>query len=159
MATPPQPIKPDLSSLRIGDDNRKGGGGSGKRLALVALALVILAGIAAAAYAFRNQKPVVEITTAAKVEAGGGQSLLNASGYVTPRRRATIAAKITGRVTGVLFDEGTHVRQGQLLATLDDSDAKRALESAKADRESAQAAIADFVVQLKNAKVQLGRAE
>jgi RND family efflux transporter MFP subunit len=46
-----------------------------------------------------------------------------------------------------------------LLATLDDSDVKRALESAKADRESAQAAIADYVVQLKNAKIQLGRAE
>jgi RND family efflux transporter MFP subunit len=59
----------------------------------------------------------------------------------------------------VFFDEGTHVRQGQLLATLDDSDVKRALESAKADRESAQAAIADFQVQLKNAKIQLGRAE
>jgi len=97
--------------------------------------------------------------TAAKAEAGGRQSLLNASGYVTPRRRATIAAKITGRVTGVFFDEGTHVRQGQLLATLDDSDVKRALESAKADRDSSQAAIADFQVQLKNAKIQLGRAE
>src|SRR6202035_706466 len=56
-------------------------------------------------------------------------------------------------------DECTHVRQGQLLATLDDSDVKRALESAKADRDSAQAAIADFQVQLKNAKIQLGRAE
>jgi RND family efflux transporter MFP subunit len=97
--------------------------------------------------------------TAAKAEAGGRQSLLNASGYVTPRRRATIAAKITGRVTGVFFDEGTHVRQEQLLATLDDSDVKRALESAKADRDSAQAAIADLQVQLRNAKIQLGRAE
>lgn len=159
MATPPQPVKPDLSSLRIGDDHRKGGASSGKRFGLIVLVLVILAGIAAAAYAFRNQKSVVEVTTATKVEAGGRQSLLNASGYVTPRRRATIAAKITGRVTGVFFDEGTHVRQGQLLATLDDSDAKRALDSAKADRESAQAAIADYVVQLKNAKVQLGRAQ
>jgi RND family efflux transporter MFP subunit len=154
----PQSIKPDLGSLRIGDDHRKGGG-AGKRVVITVLPLVILAGIGAAAYAFRNQKPVVEVTTAAKADAGERQSLLNASGYVTPRRRATIAAKITGRVTSVLFDEGTHVRQGQLLATLDDSDVKRALESAKAERESAQAAIADYVVQLKNAKIQLGRAE
>jgi RND family efflux transporter MFP subunit len=102
---------------------------------------------------------MVQVMTATKAEAGGRQSLLNASGYVTPRRRATIAAKITGRVTGVFFDEGTHVRQGQLLATLDDSDVKRALDSAKADRDSAQAAIADYQVQLKNAKIQLGRAE
>jgi RND family efflux transporter MFP subunit len=155
----PQSIKPDLGSLRIGDDHRKSGGGAAKRVIITVLPIVILAGIAVAAFAYRNQKPVVEVTTAAKADAGERQSLLNASGYVTPRRRATIAAKITGRVTGVFFDEGTHVKEGQLLATLDDSDVKRALASAKADRETAQAAIADYVVQLKNAKVQLGRAE
>ena len=134
MATP-QSIKPDLSTLRIGDDQPQGCGGAGKRIVITVLPLVILAGIGAAAYAFRNQKAVVEVATAAKSRHRERQSLLNASGYVTPRRRATIAAKITGRVTGVFFDEGTHVRQGQLLATLDDSDVKRALESAKADRE------------------------
>src|ERR1700720_480430 len=159
MASHPQSIKPDLGSLRIGDAHRKGRAGAGKRLVIIVLVILPLAAIAAAAYALRSQKPVVQVMMAAKAEAGGRQSLLNASGYVTPRRRATIAAKITGRVTGVFFDEGTHVRQGQLLATLDDSDVKRALESAKADRESAQAAIADFQVQLKNAKIQLGRAE
>jgi RND family efflux transporter MFP subunit len=159
MASHPQSIKPDLGSLRIGDAHRKAGAGAGKRLVIIVLVILPLAAIAAAAYALRSQKPVVQVMTATKAEAGGRQSLLNASGYVTPRRRATIAAKITGRVTGVFFDEGTHVRQGQLLATLDDSDVKRALESAKADRDSAQAAIADFQVQLKNAKIQLGRAE
>jgi RND family efflux transporter MFP subunit len=85
--------------------------------------------------------------------------LLNASGYVTPRRRATIAAKITGRVTGVFFDEGTHVSEGQLLATLDDSDVRKALNAAKADYEASKAAIADYEVQLRNAKIQLRRAE
>jgi RND family efflux transporter MFP subunit len=159
MATHPQSIKPDLSSLRIGDAHRKSGTGAGKRFVIIVLVVLPLAAIGAAAYALRSQKPTVQVMTATKAEVGGRQSLLNASGYVTPRRRATIAAKITGRVTGVFFDEGTHVRQGQLLATLDDSDVKRALESAKADRDSAQAAIADFQVQLKNAKIQLGRAE
>jgi RND family efflux transporter MFP subunit len=158
MATPPQPIKPDLGSLRIGDDHRKGGG-SGKRIVLTVLPFLILAGIGAAAFAFRSQKPVVEVITAAKADSSERLSLLNASGYVTPRRRATIAAKITGRVTGVFFDEGTHVRQDQLLATLDDSDVKRALASAKADANSSQSAIADWVVQLKNAKTELRRAE
>jgi RND family efflux transporter MFP subunit len=159
MASHPQSIKPDLGSLRIGDAHRKAGTGAGKRFVIIVLVILPLAAIAAAAYALRSQKPVVQVMTAAKAEAGGRQSLLNASGYVTPRRRATIAAKITGRVTGVFFDEGTHVRQEQLLATLDDSDVKRALESAKADRDSAQAAIADLQVQLRNAKIQLGRAE
>ena len=84
---------------------------------------------------------------------------MNASGYVTPRRRATVAAKITGRVTGVFFDEGVHVRDQQELATLDDSDVRRALDSAKADRDASEAAIADFEVQLKYAEVELKRAD
>jgi RND family efflux transporter MFP subunit len=124
-----------------------------------AIPVLIFAGIVAAAYAFRSQKPVVEVASAAKPDAGGRQALLNASGYITPRRRATIAAKITGRVTGVFFDEGTRVAQGQLLATLDDSDVKRAFDSAKADRDAAQAAIADYEVQLKNAQILLHRAD
>jgi RND family efflux transporter MFP subunit len=85
--------------------------------------------------------------------------VLNASGYLTPRQRATIAAKITGRVTGVFFDEGTRVTDGQLLATLDDSDVVRALDAAKADRDSSQAAIADYEVQLHNAQIELRRAQ
>jgi len=158
MATSPNSPRPDLGSLRIGEGQRKSSG-MGKRVIYAAIPVLIFAGIVAAGYAFRNQKAVVEVATAAKPEAGGRQALLNASGYITPRRRATIAAKITGRVTGVFFDEGTRVAQGQLLARLDDSDVKRAFDSAKADRDSAQAAIADYEVQLKNAQIGLHRAE
>ncbi len=158
MASPQISAKPDLGSLRIHDGQRSQSKMS-KRIFYASIPVIIFAGIVAAAFAFRNQKPVVEVATAAKPDAGGLQALLNASGYITPRRRATIAAKITGRVTGVFFDEGTRVAEGQLLATLDDSDVKRALDSAKADRNSAQAAIADYEVQLKNAQISLHRAE
>jgi RND family efflux transporter MFP subunit len=131
----------------------------GKRVIYAAIPVVIFAGIVAAAFAFRNQKPMVEVAIVAKPEAGGPQTALNASGYITPRRRATIAAKITGRVTGVFFDEGTRVAQGQLLSTLDDSDVRRALDSAKADRDASQAAIADYEVQLRNSQILLHRAQ
>src|SRR5713226_720562 len=158
MATPPVSARPDLGSLRIHDGQRNQSK-MGKRMFYASIPVLIFAGIVAAALAFRNQKPVVEVAAAAKPDAGGRQALLNASGYVTPRRRATIAAKITGRVTNVFFDEGTRVAEGQLLATLDDSDVKRAFDSAKADRDSAEAAIADYEVQLKNAQIGLHRAE
>jgi len=95
----------------------------------------------------------------AQAVASGRPALLNASGYVTPQRRATVAAKITGRVTGVFFDEGMHVHEGFVLATLDDSDAQRALASAKADRDATQAGIADLQVQLQNAQIELRRAK
>ncbi len=158
MASPQISTKPDLGSLRIHDGQRSQSK-IGKRILYAAIPVLIFAGIVAAAFAFRSQKPVVEVVTAVKPDARGRQALLNASGYITPRRRATIAAKITGRVTGVFFDEGTRVGEGQLLATLDDSDVKRALDSAKADRDSAKAAIADYEVQLKNAQIALHRAE
>jgi HlyD family secretion protein len=158
MATPLNSAKPDLGSLRI-HDGQRAKSGLGRRITYAAIPVLIFAGIVAAAYAFRSQKPVVDVAAAVKADPGGRQTLLNASGYVTPRRRATIAAKITGRVTGVFFDEGTRVAQGQLLATLDDSDVKRVLDSARADRNSAQAAIADFEVQLRNAQIELRRAD
>src|SRR5260370_627344 len=158
MASPQISTKPDLGSLRIHDGQRSQSK-MGKRIFYASIPVIIFAGIVAAAFAFRNQKPVVEVATAAKPDAGGPQALLNASGYITPRRRATIAAKITGRVTSVFFDEGTRVAEGQLLATLDDSDVKRALDSAKADRDAAHAAIADYEVQLRNANIQLKRAQ
>jgi RND family efflux transporter MFP subunit len=150
--------KPDLGSLRIHEGQRSKSG-IGKRVFYASIPVIIFAAIVATAFALRNQKPVVEVATAAKPDAGGPQTALNASGYVTPRRRATIAAKITGRVTGVFFDEGTRVKEGQLLATLDDSDYKRALDSAKADRDASQAAIADLEVQLRNAEIELKRAQ
>jgi RND family efflux transporter MFP subunit len=158
MATPANLPKHDLGALRIGEGHRAKNG-MGKRVFYAAIPVLIFAGIVAAAFALRSQKPVVEVAAASKPDAGGPQTLLNASGYITPRRRATIAAKITGRVTGVFFDEGTRVAQGQLLATLDDADVKRALDSAVADRGASQAAIADYEVQLKNARILLYRAE
>src|SRR5256884_7729129 len=158
MATSQVSAKPDLGSLRIHDGQRSKTG-TGKRVISAVIPVFISGGIVAAAYGFRSQKPMGEVATATKPEAGGRQTALNASGYITPRRRATIAAKITGRVTGVFFDEGTRVAEGQLLATLDDSDVKRALDSAKADRDAAAAAIADYEVQLRNAKITLHRAE
>jgi HlyD family secretion protein len=159
MAMPANAPVHDLGSLRI-DDRHRTTGSWGKRLAIFFGLLVVLGGLSGAVFTFWNQKPLVEVTVVQKSSnSGGREALLNASGYVTPRRRATIAAKITGRVTGVFFDEGTHVSEGQLLARLDDSDARKALDAAKADYEASKAAIADYEVQLKNAQIQLRRAE
>ena len=159
MAIPASAPVHDLGSLRI-DDSHRAGSSWGKRLAVFFGLLVVLAGLSGAVFSFWNQKPLVEVVVAQKsTNNGGREALLNASGYVTPRRRATIAAKITGRVTGVFFDEGTHVAENQLLATLDDSDVRKALNAAKADYEASKAAITDYEVQLRNARIQLHRAE
>ena len=95
MATTEIHPKADLGSLRIHDSHRTGGK-TGKVLSYVSAVIGLVIIIGGIAYAFRNQTPVVEVVTAQKPEIGGRSAILNASGYVTPRRRATIAAKITG---------------------------------------------------------------
>lgn len=147
----------DLSSLKIQDSHRSNSGG-GKFLRIFAASLGGLVILAGGVFALRGKTPEVEVAAARPATSDGPETLLNASGYVTPRRRATVAAKITGRVTGVYFDEGMAVKDGQLLATLDESDAKRALEAAVADRDASKAAIADLEVQLKYAQIELKRA-
>jgi RND family efflux transporter MFP subunit len=148
----------DLSSLKIHDSARTKGS-AGKVLAYVSATIGALVLLGGGVLALRGRKPQVEVAVARA--AGGSEQVtaLNASGYVTPRRRATVAAKITGRVTGVFFDEGNNVKEGQLLTTLDDSDAQKALASAKADKESAAAGIADQQVQLRLAEIQLKRTQ
>lgn len=157
MATPTS-VKPDLGSLRIHEGQRTRSN-AGKYVLIAVFGALLLAGGTVTALKLRGSVPLVETATVLKPDVAGATTALNASGYVTPRRRATIAAKITGRVTGVFFDEGTQVKEGQLLATLDDSDAQKALASAKADRDASQAAIADLQVQLKNAEIQFRRAQ
>jgi RND family efflux transporter MFP subunit len=148
----------DLASLKIHDSARTRGS-TGKFLGYFAAAVGVLLLVGGGVFALRNRAPLVEVTLARPAGDPAQQTLLNASGYVTPRTRATVAAKITGRVTSVHFDEGDRVKEGQLLATLDDSDAKRALDSAVADRDSAKAAIEDYQVQLRYAEIQLHRTE
>jgi RND family efflux transporter MFP subunit len=106
----------------------------------------------------RGKVPVVEVASA-HAPTESREVLLNASGYVTPRRRATIAAKITGQVTNVYIEEGVRVTEGQVLATLDESDARVRLNSAQADRDSAAAALQDLEVQSANADRELRRTQ
>jgi HlyD family secretion protein len=63
--------------------------------------------------------------------AGADRTVLNASGYVTARREATVSSKVTGKVVEVLIEEGMKVKDGQVLARLDDSNVKASLDVAR----------------------------
>jgi RND family efflux transporter MFP subunit len=159
MALPLKSDPPDLSRLRIDDSKRKPRA-AGKWLGLFAAAVgIIVIGLGATS-ALRNRRPEVEVAVAMPPsDKPLATTLLNASGYVTPRRRATVAAKITGKVSHIYVDEGMRVTQGQVLATLDDSDYQVALASDKADRDATFATIADLEVQLGNAQRELKRTQ
>ena len=68
-----------------------------------------------------------------------GATLLDASGYVVARRQATVSAKITGKVTEVLIEEGQHVERDEVVGRLDDSNTHAALDQALAQVKQSQA--------------------
>lgn len=71
----------------------------------------------------------------------GTTSLLDASGYIVTRRRATVAAKITGKVIEVSLQEGQRVEAGHVIARLDDSNARAALAQSEAQVKQAEAVV------------------
>src|SRR5882672_3915942 len=152
------PPRHDLSSLRIADGSRRTSK-TGKRLGLFAATLGGLLLLGSLVVAFRTQKPLVEVAAARPASGAKAEALLNASGYVTPRRRATVAAKVTGRVEQIYAEEGLRVKSGQVLATLDCSQPNAALTSAKSDRDATAAALADLQVQSANADRESVRAQ
>ena len=100
----------------------------------------------------------VETVTVAETAAGGAPaSVLDASGYVVARRQATVSSKVTGRIEEVAIEEGMSVKEGQVLARLDDSNAARALELAEARVRAARSAQDEFAARLREAELQLGR--
>jgi len=100
-----------------------------------------------------------EVRTGTAREATGSieETILNASGYVTARRRATVSSKVTGKLVEVLVEEGMAVRKGQVLARLDDATVRSQLALAEAQLEVAQRGFAEQEVRLREAELTLGR--
>jgi RND family efflux transporter MFP subunit len=127
-------------------------------LAAAAVVVVLAAG---AAVWWRSHPAALEVTTTTARETGGGagadRTVLNASGYVTARREATVSSKNTGKVLEVLFDEGMKVTNGQVLARLDDTNLQASLEVAKAQLESTRLQLEETRAQLKQADAEFKR--
>src|SRR5262249_42614048 len=115
--------------------------------------LLIVAGVAAVALVgglawlvlARAAPPTVRIVTVRPAAQGADpSSVLDASGYVTARRQATVSAKITGKVTEVLIEEGMRVEEGAVLARLDDTEARAQLVLARAQLGAARSALGEI---------------
>ena len=147
-----------LSDLSIDDGARDLD--SGRRWLPIIVIIAVIA-IAVVGFTFmRGSKSVTVATaTARAAETGTSATVLNASGYVEPRRRATVASKITGRVTEVLVDEGMAVEAGQVLARLDDADARRRTDATRASRDVARASLGEIEVNLADAQRRFRRSQ
>ena len=145
-----------LKELRIERASREDheGGPPGWLWGLLA-GLAILALVGAAAWWYLASHQAVAVQTATVRANGQGPSadaVLQATGYVTARRSATVSAQITGTLTEVLIDEGFRVKKGQVLARLEDSGLKASLAAAEAQARSAQATVAQVRAQLAQAQ-------
>jgi len=148
-------LKDDLASLRI---EREPDRPSRRWVGWVVLLLVIGASGAAAWVWITRERPLeVELTTVSQRAAGAQAAVLNASGYVTARRRATVASKITGKLVEVNVEEGMAVREGQVLARLDDATLKATLALAEARVEAARRGVRENEVRFQEAKLTLTR--
>ncbi len=124
---------------------------------LIAAAVIVTLAVIAVFVIGGSSSVEVEVAIARPAPQSGAATVLNASGYVEPRRKATVSAKITGKVTEVLVDEGMVVEEGQVLARLDDSDAQRRYDAIRAERDVAQAAIEELEVNSADAQRTLRR--
>ncbi len=124
------------------------------------LIILLLAG-AAAAWWLQRPEPAVEVrtVTARQVSGSAASTVLNASGYVTARRYATVSSKLTGQVKDVLIEEGMTVEEGQVLAYLDDANVRRSHELALAQLASERTAAKETEALLREARANLERTE
>ena len=149
-------LKDDLAALRI---ERKPDRSGLARAAVWVIVLLLLAGVAGGGWVWATRERPLEVQVASVAERPRGTqaAVLNASGYVTARRRATVSSKVTGKVVEVNVEEGMAVREGQVLARLDDANPRAALAFAEAQAEAARRNITENEVRLADARVTLGR--
>jgi HlyD family secretion protein len=147
--------KETLDSLRIRKPRRE----TRSRVPWIPILAIALVAAALAAWALtRGGKKEVRTATATAVAGEARGAVLNASGYVTARRRATVSSKVTGKVVEVNIEEGMRVTRGQQLARLDEAYAARGLALARAEARSAASGLDETRVRIAEAQLEYNRA-
>jgi len=129
-----------LNDLKIdrSSDNVSDSGSINKIIVLITILLVV----GFLAFQFIQNEELVEVDSykakSAMQSNNSSASVLDASGYVTARRQATVSSKITGKVLEVYIEEGMFVEKGQVLAQLDDSTVQAELNFAKTQLKEAK---------------------
>jgi HlyD family secretion protein len=147
-----------LHQLRIDRSEREETGTShGKWWLIAGIAAAVIAAAAALLVTRNSAIEVSEATAVAASASAAPAAILQATGYVTAEREATVSSQIAGQVSHVYFEEGEHVHRGQVLARLDDSAQRAALAQANAQLAAAQAQLREYQVQLAQARRDFAR--
>src|SRR3984893_18388008 len=151
-----------LGQLRIDRTQRDTAIDPGRRRWIGGGVLVLVALITAGAWFGLSGGAALPVRTVTAQPIAGGAanaSVLDATGYVTARRQATVSAQITGTLIEVLIEEGDHVKVGQVLGRLEDTAQRAALAQAQAQLKSAGALLVQYQAQLAQSERDVKRAE
>jgi len=135
-APKPSPFDSGAPPVRVAGGSRKG-----VWILVVALAVVALAVI----FALGARPPEVAtapVEVTGGISSGGGAPAITANGYVVARTKASVAAKVAGRLAYLGVAEGSRVTKGEIIARIEANDLAAALESAKASAGQADAELA-----------------
>jgi HlyD family secretion protein len=149
----------DISKLRISRDPAAPRARRRVRRWLVPT-LIVLALAVAALVVYRltlGAPPEVEVTTVALAYPYQAQTQLNATGYVVPQRKASVASKATGRLEWLGVAEGSRVKKDEIIARLESQDMKAARAQAAANVTVARANVQQALAEEQDAQRQLGR--
>src|SRR5438477_10615681 len=152
------PPKPSLDDLRI---ERAPKPDSSLRIGPLFIGLIFVVLAAAVIWWLNRPRPIevrtVLVTEGAGSNGGAVRTVLNASGYVTARRAATVSSKVTGKVIEVLIEEGMRVEAGKVLARIDSSNVEASLHLAEAQLTAARSGLNEIKVRLEDAERELRR--
>jgi HlyD family secretion protein len=149
-------LKDDLAALRL--DREPDSQPRRRWIGWVLLAVLLIGAGGGVWWWLSRERPIeVEVATVSSRQAGAQAAVLNATGYVTARRRATVSSKITGKVVQVNIEEGMAVREGQILARLDDETQRASVALAEAQAEAARRNVNESEVRLNEARINLAR--
>ncbi|HEV7135791.1 MAG TPA: biotin/lipoyl-binding protein, partial [Steroidobacteraceae bacterium] len=129
----------------------------GKGWLWAGIAAAVIAAVAVLLFTRNRAIEVSEATAVAASSSAAPTAILQATGYVTAEREATVSSQIAGQVSHVYFEEGEHVHRGQVLARLDDNVQRAALGQANAQLGAAQAQLHQYQVQLAQARRDFAR--
>jgi RND family efflux transporter MFP subunit len=154
----------DISRLKI---DRGGAGavamrprGRLRRLMVPALVVVAVAIVALFAYNRLLRAPVaVEMASVSMSYPSQAYTELNATGYVVAQRKAAVASKATGRLVWLGVEEGSRVKEGEIIARLENLDVKATREQAAANLQLANANLEQGLAELRDAETALKRSE
>lgn len=148
----------DLSRLKIDRAAPPRGGMQRRRRRWAALAAIGVVLVTAAVVAFRiTSRPAIETASVVLAYPSQAYAVLNATGYVVAQRKAAVSSKATGRLEWLGVQEGSRVKEGEVIARLESRDVTAALDQARANVQVAEANLRQGVAELDDAQAAFRR--